>query len=677
MPMWMVFEATNGHWATKAMGGGTTVSSVKALNGTIAVGNSGYGLTLNNFISERSSFQENGYNRLKYGGLVARNGGMTVSAELGAGNTSSLHMGELVDDGVYDVDLMARKNAPIDPFTGLPALTIAVGTYQGINIFKDDATRITRLKAETANHVYKIMFDGDDHYVYVEYHSSSGHASAIRRADLNETASLGGIHNENTDRYFSNHDWAVYNHTSYGADETAASYGTAIATTNDLFLLGSPRHIAGNLGLTQVFSSSESPPYTYNYITSSYNTGWMFKDIKLATLSDTSTAAYAAAVDGITAGSVGSGGTSSISGGVLTATSSSVSNVAWDAPITLTEGKTYSISMQRESGGSSFIRVYGPWSTHHAIKRSFTGTGSVETITFTARTGGTSVSFVGASAGSVLKASSISIREAERDRTWNDKGFKVHGAVTKAVVATGASLVGYSGWSTSNYLEQPYNGDLDFGTGGYSIAVWVNRDSGSSLRYVYCRGTADATETIRLGISNAGVYFDYGNGAAYTQTNIAFPNAIWTHIFCTVNAGGKGKVYINGLEQTYSVNNVAPSPLMNAANYTSLIGRHYDNNNDYVFSGDIALLRVSGEMATSEQIAKMYNDEKHLFEPNAKAVLNASSNIDGIAYDQDTELLHVGTASGRNTFQGLRRVDTTTDAITKAISASNGFIIEE
>ena len=403
----------------------------------------------------------------------------------------------------------------------------------------------------------------------------------------------------------------------------------------------------------------------------------MFKDIKLATLSNTSTAAYAAAVDGITAGSVGGGGTSSISGGVLTATSSSVSNVAWVAPITLTEGKTYSISMQRESGGSSFTRVYGPWSTQHAIKRSFTGTGSVETITFTARTGGTSVSFVGASAGSVLKASSISIREAERDRTWNDKGFKVHGAVTKAVVATGASLVGYSGWSTSNYLEQPYNGDLDFGTGGYSIAVWVNRDSGTGLRYVYCRGTADATETIRLGIRDSGIYFDYGNGAAYTQTNIAFPNAIWTHIFCTVNAGGKGKVYVNGLEQTYSVNNAAPSPLMNAANYTSLIGRHYGNNNDYAFSGDIALLRVSGEMATSEQIAKMYNDEKHLFEPNAKAVLNASSNIDGIAYDQDTELLHVGTASGRNTFQGLRRVDTTTDAITKAISASNGFIIEE
>ena len=676
LPMWMVFSAPNGGWSSYAMGGGTTISSVKALNATIAVGNSGYGLTLNNFISERSSFQENGYNRLKYGGLVARNNGMTVSGDFGSG-ANALHMGELVHDQVYDVDLMARRNAPIDPLTGLPALTIGVATYQGLNIFKDDATRITRLKAETSNHVTKIMFDGDDHYVYVEYHSSTGHASAIRRADLNETGNLGGIHHETPDRYFSNYDWAVYNHSSYGHDETAASHGTAIASTNDFFLLGSPRHIAGNLGLTQVFSSSEAPPYTYNYITSSYNTGWMFKDIKLATLSNTSTAAYAAAVDGISAGSAPAGATSSISGGVLTATSSSASNVAWIIPITLVEGRTYSVSMQRESGGDSFTRVYGPWSTAHAIKRSFASTGSVETITFTARTGGTSISLVGASANSVVKVSSISVREAERDRTWNDKGFKVHGAVTKAVVATGASLVGYSGWSTSNYLEQPYNGDLNFGTGGYSIAVWVNRDSGSALRYVYCRGTGDGTETIRLGIRDAGIYFDYGNGAAYTQTNINFPNAVWTHVFCTVNAGGKGKVYVNGIQQTTTVNNVAPSPLMNAANYTSLIGRHYDNNNDYVFSGDIALLRISGQRANSEQIAKMYNDERHLFEPNAKAVLNASSNIDGIAYDQDTELLYVGTASGRNTFQGLRRVDTTTDAITKAISASNGFIVEE
>ena len=264
------------------------------------------------------------------------------------------------------------------------------------------------------------------------------------------------------------------------------------------------------------------------------------------------------------------------------------------------------------------------------------------------------------------------------DRSVNSNPLIRHGTITKTAVATGADLVGYSGWSTSNYLEQPYNGDLDFGTGGYSIAVWVNRDAGSALRYVYCRGTADATETMRLGISNSGVYFDYGNGAAYTQTDITFPNDVWTHILCTVNAGGKGKVYVNGIEQTYSVNNVAPSPLMNAANYTSLIGRHYDNNNDYAFSGDIALLRISATVPTAEQIKKIYNDEKHLFQENAKATLYGTSDaVTALAYDDDTELLHAGTSAGRSVFQGLRRVKNTTDAVGSAISASNGLVAED
>ena len=74
----------------------------------------------------------------------------------------------------------------------------------------------------------------------------------------------------------------------------------------------------------------------------------------------------------------------------------------------------------------------------------------------------------------------------------------------------------------------------------------------------------------------------------------------------------------------------------------------------------------------------MYNDEKHLFQTNAKATLYGTSNNPlAIAYDDDTELLHAGTSAGRSVFQGLRRVDNTTDAVGTAISASNGFIVEE
>ena len=96
------------------------------------------------------------------------------------------------------------------------------------------------------------------------------------------------------------------------------------------------------------------------------------------------------------------------------------------------------------------------------------------------------------------------------------------------------------------------------------------------------------------------------------------------------------------------------------------------------YTGDIALVRFSGSPVTPEQAAKMYNDEKHLFATNAKATLYGSSDaVTALAYDDDTELLHVGTSAGRSEFQGLNRVDNTTDAVGAAISASNGFIVEE
>ena len=67
-----------------------------------------------------------------------------------------------------------------------------------------------------------------------------------------------------------------------------------------------------------------------------------------------------------------------------------------------------------------------------------------------------------------------------------------------------------------------------------------------------------------------------------------------------------------------------------------------------------------------------------LFQENAKATLYGSSDaVTALAYDDDTELLHVGGPQGRSVFQGLRRIDNTTDAVGAAISASNGMVAED
>jgi len=96
------------------------------------------------------------------------------------------------------------------------------------------------------------------------------------------------------------------------------------------------------------------------------------------------------------------------------------------------------------------------------------------------------------------------------------------------------------------------------------------------------------------------------------------------------------------------------------------------------FVGSLALLRISATAPTAEQIAKIYEDEKLLFQENAQATLYGASNaVTALAHDPDTGLLHVGTSAGRSVFTGLRRINNTTDPITTAISARNGIIVEQ
>ena len=95
-------------------------------------------------------------------------------------------------------------------------------------------------------------------------------------------------------------------------------------------------------------------------------------------------------------------------------------------------------------------------------------------------------------------------------------------------------------------------------------------------------------------------------------------------------------------------------------------------------NGSIALARISGTVPSPEQIKKIYEDEKHLFQENAKATLYGSSDaVTALAYDDSTNLLYAGTSAGRSEFQGLRRINNTTTAVTTAISASNGLVAEQ
>jgi hypothetical protein len=104
-----------------------------------------------------------------------------------------------------------------------------------------------------------------------------------------------------------------------------------------------------------------------------------------------------------------------------------------------------------------------------------------------------------------------------------------------------------------------------------------------------------------------------------------------------------------------------------------------DTTQSFPFEGGhLSNIRIAKSAITEQEVKQIYEDEKKLYQPNAKSTLyGTSSNVRAIDYDSDTELLHAGTDQGRSVFKGLRRVDNTTTSVDTTISASNGMVLED
>jgi hypothetical protein len=262
---------------------------------------------------------------------------------------------------------------------------------------------------------------------------------------------------------------------------------------------------------------------------------------------------------------------------------------------------------------------------------------------------------------------------ADDDRSSASIGLTPSGTVAKTLVNTSADLVGYGPFTSGNYLYQPYQSALDFGTGDFCYMGWVKHNwIGGVAGCILQRGpTVNSNEFVTYADTDGSVKFRVLTSSNTLATSAGMlPTNQWAHVAFT-RLNGVTQIWINGIVHATG----ASTETMTQTNYALNLGQ-WTTNNSYFINGGMALWRVMATVPSADQLAKIWSDENQLFQQNAKATLYGSStSVNTLHYEEDTQLLHAGTTSGRSSFRGLQRVSNTATSSAGMISTGKGMVL--
>ena len=568
-------------------------------------------------------------------------------------------------------------NAPIDDDTGLPIPTIAVATAGGLSVITDNG-RVwdmwpTYAGAIESQEIYftksnKIAFTHGSNWVYyypIPYRdTSSTYWNGLdyfigRFTDTERDWATNGIPINVGANGITNflEDRAI-GHTN----------GVDIIDINEGGLLGSGMHCG---------------------IATDFNTGWQHGNIKRALLASTDDTDISAD----TLGSTNTiDGTFSTSDGWTANSDWTIASNKATCDGTNSGRFLYPSTDRWDIGTSVAVEVTVTDYTGGNLYVSYSTGGAASGTAMGSDNGGVPFKFVGEVTGNTLiylrsesfvgSIDNVKIYPAEADRSVFNTGLAVVGTIAKTPVATGAELVSYDSLTSSNYLEQQYNSDLNFGTDDFCMMGWCyNVGNNSSILYRLHNSTTVGVGYI-VATSSGGElgYSSYTQGFRSAGRITHYTSDTWNgkenwNMFVCGKKDGNGFMYVNGVLKQTSAN--ANSHTDTTYNPPLRIGNDYAGTGT-IGGGKLALIRISSGFPSEEQIKKIYEDEKKLFASNAKCTLYGSSDaVVALAYDDTNNVIHAGTSAGRSDFRGLNRINNTTTAVTTAISASNGLVAEQ
>lgn len=639
LPMWMIPASTVTGYAAEIQ-----ITCVSALNGIISIGcgGSGFDLSTVDFIKDSAFEYGSGFYR-RYNDNIA-----TRSSSL----RTAINTNTLVDRKINDVAMTVLPDAPIDPATGLPVPTIAVATAGGVSVIKDDGTVVDLTHTIFGNNNSKFVSFIGEGIIW----SSRSNVYAQRLLQI------------------PNADYSSAPDFYYCQSDLPRGNANEILVLDGDFVEYSGSAIGQSDGVTMLDERpSAATEGMVAYTTSTYNTGWMNGDIKGAFLSDTDDTDLVGSGELVTNGTFDTDTTGWTAARAATLTwvsgAMQITYGGTDYPqaqqtITTVAGKRYKLQVT-QTAGVTLVAAVGTVAGGNQLG-SVSGTGSL-TLDFVATSTTSYLTLQANATGSVsVTVDNVSVKLADADRSVNNKGLIVNGTVTRTPVATGADLVGYT-FSTSNYLRGFGHG---LGAGDFSVIAWYKPLDTSTQVIANFVNSDLSAESVPLFILSGNLGHSFLGGVGGTSTGMATPAGQWSLLEISrkdgvLNASVNGR---RGYSAAYATDFSANLDLLVGVN--RILGNPAD--------GSTALLRISATALTAEQIAKIYNDEKFLFQDNAQATLyGASDAVTALAHDPVTDLLHVGTSAGRSVFSGLRRVSNTTTAVGTAISASNGLVVEE
>ena len=706
LPMWMKFDSTyqamlyGNATGIKCINGAMFSSQAESTSGTWIIP-----LTEVNFIKDKAFGYAGGGNNnaATYG---------TFEGNISERNVQKTYDGRnlllFVRKSGNSLDVRILPNAPIDPETKLPKPSVVLGCGEisssnggvSVAVHMETVTNLVGSDQGTTKPVDSVSWVGDDKVMYCHNYGCEINTISWSR-DYSSTyyngiqTWVGRISNGDSHSGFGTLDHIADSNASLKAE--ALDEKTATVWSSD------------GLSIAKDFAYEDDNNGRIAHITTSYNTGYMPQGIRIATLCEASNTDVLIGEEIVTNGTfdtdlsswtAGSSDTIELNANRLRLIGGDTVGTAVQT-VYLQAGTTYRLSANITFGSafSAVLQINNGSTTTSVASTSRTGNGNgLYSGRYTATVTGahTLILYHSVSSGSGFDVyfDNVSLKEVMPNRAAEDGeiGARVfrqrdlvpYGRIPVSEVAPGSEVVAYGPFETNyDYFEMPWSEHIELASGSDSFCAmfWLNYDAsvgtynyiwekaqpGVALNYTECR-INNSSQRIEMYINGS------SNGIAHANIH---PN-MW-HFVCHGRHNGHTYMYVDGKLGGYDIPGKMGYDIGSFYNTNSIfrVGQRAYDSTTGAPGLKLSLFRWSAKFFPSrETINDIYQQEKTFFTKDAKSTLyGTSDDVNWASFDKQTGRLYAGTSNGISTFEGLRRVDNTTEEVSHFTAAANGLVI--